>query len=89
MQTTGRGSVNPRQARIKPAYQEWYPRIQPGVWHNAAWLAEVVLQQLRSGPPTWALEGRVLPDEHMEFQGYGPFSRSSQQTRQIDLRTYG
>jgi hypothetical protein len=77
-----------RQARIKPAYQEWFPKIQPGVWHNAAWLVEMVLQQQRRGSPTWALEGRVLRDEHVEFQGYGPFSRPSQQTRQTDIRTH-
>jgi hypothetical protein len=78
--------VKTRQARIKPAYQEWFPRIQPGVWHNAAWLAEKVRHQQRHGSPTWALEGRVPRDEHVEFQGYGPFKRPSQETRQTDIR---
>jgi hypothetical protein len=26
-----------RQARLRSDYQEWYPEITPGVWHNAAW----------------------------------------------------
>ena len=82
-----RGSVNARQARIKPEYQEWYPKIQPGVWHNAAWLAEMVLQQQRRGSPTWALEGRVLRDEHVEFRGYGPARRTPPPSRQTDLKT--
>jgi hypothetical protein len=61
-----------RQARLRPEYGEWYPKVTPDTWHNAAWLTEVVLQQQRRGTPTWALEGRPLSNEHFEFQGTGP-----------------
>ena len=61
-----------REARLRPEFAEWYPGMTAGVWHNAVWLAEVVMQQRRRGSPTWALEGRPLPEEHFEFQGVGP-----------------
>ena len=48
-----------RKGRLRPEYDEWYPRIAAGVWHNAAWLTEMVLQQQRQGSPSWAL-GVVL-----------------------------
>ncbi|HEU4681834.1 MAG TPA: hypothetical protein VFS51_08815 [Gemmatimonadales bacterium] len=63
--------MRPREARLREAYKEWYPKITPGVWHNAAWLTEKVLQQQRSGSPVWVLEGRPLAEEHFEFQGQG------------------
>jgi hypothetical protein len=61
-----------RQARLRSEYAEWYPGMTAGVWHNAVWLAEVVMQRRRRAAPSWALEGRPLPDEHFEFQGVGP-----------------
>jgi hypothetical protein len=61
-----------RKARLRPEYVDWYPEIRAGEWHNATWLAEVVMQQRRRGVPSWALEGRPLPDAHFEFQGVGP-----------------
>jgi hypothetical protein len=61
-----------REARLKPAYDEWYPRISVGVWHNATWVTEIVLQQQRRGTPCWALEDRPLSNAHFEFRGYGP-----------------
>jgi hypothetical protein len=75
--------VNARVARIRPSYEEWYPKIRPGVWHNAAWLVEMVLQQQRRGSPTWALEGRPLADDHFEFRGYGPPRGDSHRPRRI------
>jgi hypothetical protein len=64
--------VDAREARLRPAYREWYPDIEAGVWHNAAWLSEKVLQQQRLGSPSWALGARPLSDAHFEFQGHGP-----------------
>jgi hypothetical protein len=58
-----------RQGRLKAEYSDWYPRITPGVWHNAAWLAEIVLQQQRRGTIRWALEERPLSERHFDFQG--------------------
>jgi hypothetical protein len=57
-----------RVAQLKPEYRDCYQGVNLA-WHNAAWLAEVVLQRRRSEPPVWALEGRALPDDHFEFMG--------------------
>jgi hypothetical protein len=61
-----------REGRLRPEYDEWYPRITPAVWHNAAWLTEIVLQQQRRGAPRWRLGGRALSEEHFEFRGHAP-----------------
>jgi len=57
-----------RLAKVKPEHKHCYQGVSLA-WHNAAWLAEVVLQRRRSEPPVWALDGRALPDEHFEFMG--------------------
>jgi hypothetical protein len=75
--------VRPREARLLPAYDEWYPRITLGVWHNAAWLTEMVLQQQRRGSPSWALGSRALSSAHFEFQGNGPSQGSSHWRRRM------
>jgi hypothetical protein len=69
--------VTARRARVRPSYEEWYPRITPGVWHDAAWVTEMVLQQQRKSGPTWALGRRPLADMHFEFEGYEPRRRPS------------
>lgn len=61
-----------REARLRPAFAEWYPGIEAGVWHNAGWMAEKVLQQQRHGSPGWALGPRPLSEAHFEFQGQAP-----------------
>jgi hypothetical protein len=55
-------------AQLKPEYRDCYPGIDLA-WHNAAWLAEVVIQRRRSEPAVWALAGRALPNDHFEFMG--------------------
>jgi hypothetical protein len=57
-----------RMAQLKPEYRDCYQGVDLA-WHNAAWLAEVVVQRKRSEPPVWVLEGRALPDDHFEFMG--------------------
>jgi hypothetical protein len=57
-----------RVAKLKPEHKHCYHGVSLA-WHDAAWLAEVVLQRRRSEPPVWALQGRALPDEHFEFMG--------------------
>jgi hypothetical protein len=74
--------VSDRQARLRPAYEEWYPGVTTGVWHNAGWLTEKVLQQQRGGSPVWAIEGRPLSAAHFEFQGLGPPRRGCVKQRQ-------
>jgi hypothetical protein len=61
-----------REARLRPAYGEWYPGIEAGVWHNAVWVTEKVLQQQRHGSPKWTLDTRPLSETHFEFQGGSP-----------------
>jgi len=58
-----------RQARLRAQYSYYYPAISPGEWHHAIWVREMALSQLRKGGPRWEGEGRVLSDEHFEFQG--------------------
>ena len=58
-----------RQARLRAPYSFCYPAISPGEWHHALWVREMALAQLRKGGPRWEGEGRVLSDEHFEFQG--------------------
>ena len=58
-----------RQARLRPSFSDWYPKIAPGEWHNALWAREVALAQLRKGETRGVAGERVLPDLHFEFQG--------------------
>jgi hypothetical protein len=58
-----------RQARLHASFSDWYPRISPGTWHDATWVREMALAQLRKGGPHWQSEGRVLSELHFEFQG--------------------
>jgi hypothetical protein len=66
----------PRQARLRTSFSDWYPKITSGKWHHALWAREMALSQLRKGELQWQAEGRVLSDEHFEFQG-GPAVRGT------------
>lgn len=70
-----------REARLRAEYSDWFPKISPGVWHNAGWVTEIVLQQLRQGSPSWELGSRPLSDAHFEFQGGDPKPNRSTQRR--------
>lgn len=59
----------PRQARLRPPFSSCYPGITAGEWHHALWAREVALAQLRRGGPQWHTTGRVLSDDHFDFQG--------------------
>ena len=65
-----------RQARLRPSFSDWYPKLTPGRWHDALWAREVALAQLRKGGAAGIEGERVLPDLHFEFQG-GPLVRRS------------
>ncbi len=58
-----------RKARVRSAFADWYPVLADGDWHDAKWLMESVLRQLRRGSPRWNPAGRVLDDRHFEFEG--------------------
>ena len=60
----------PREARLRPASAHLYPGIAPGVWVQAATMADIVWArrlQLGEGMVT----GRVLDPEHFEFRNEG------------------
>jgi hypothetical protein len=58
-----------REARLRPDYAERYPGIEPGIWFNAATLAEH-LERRRAREGDEAPAGpRALSPEHFEFRG--------------------
>ncbi|HEY7614041.1 MAG TPA: hypothetical protein VH764_13650 [Gemmatimonadales bacterium] len=58
-----------REARLRPDHAERYPGIEPGVWFNAATLAEH-LDRRRAREGDTVVDGpRVLSPEHFEFRG--------------------
>jgi hypothetical protein len=59
----------PREARLRAEYTDWFPKVTPGIWHNAGRVTEIVLQQLREGAPSWELGPRPLSEAHFEFRG--------------------
>ncbi len=75
-----------REARLRASYSDWFPKISPGVWHNAGWVAEVVLQQLREASPRWELGARPLSDTHFEFRGGEPQAQPQAERRAVTAR---
>jgi hypothetical protein len=73
--------VRGRQARLRSAFSEWYPGIEPETWHDAVWVREMVLAQQRHGSPRWALKDRILAEEHFQFQGSTSPSPGQQRQR--------
>jgi hypothetical protein len=73
--------VRGRQAQLRAEFADWYPGIEPGTWHDATWVREMVLAQQRHGSPRWVLNGRVLHEGHFRFQGTAPGSRGQHQQR--------
>jgi hypothetical protein len=59
-----------REARLRPDYAGQYPGIEPGVWFNAATLAEHInLRRNRGGENELPVGPRTLVQEHFEFRG--------------------
>jgi hypothetical protein len=60
-----------REARLKTAFADVYPGLQPGVWYSAAWLSA---RQLARTPCDGAATSiaDVLNEEHFEFRGGRP-----------------
>jgi hypothetical protein len=59
-----------RQVRLKAAYADRYPSLDPGVWCTAAAAAGFVKGTtiVRDGPQV-EIRDRVLPSQHFEFRG--------------------
>jgi hypothetical protein len=59
-----------REARLRPEFAPLYPGLEPGIWQDAAILAEQVLSEHLLRPsPGYMLSDRVLAKEHFEFRG--------------------
>lgn len=59
-----------REARLRAEFAGHYASIEPGVWFNAAGLAEQLISRLlREGVPDDELPLRVLDPQHFEFRG--------------------
>jgi hypothetical protein len=59
-----------RQARLRAEFAALYPGLEPGVWQDAAALAEQMLtEHLLRPSPGYMLSERVLAQEHFEFRG--------------------
>ena len=75
-----------REARLRPEFAGLYPGLEPGVWQDAAALAEQMLTEHLVRPsPGYMLSDRVLVKEHFEFRGgnHGNRPRSAR-TRRTD-----
>jgi hypothetical protein len=75
-----------REARLRPEFATLYPRLEPGVWEDAAMLADQLVTEHSLKPsPGFMLSGRMLPGEHFEFRGGDPAGRPRiSRTRQTD-----
>jgi hypothetical protein len=60
-----------REARLKTAFADLYPGLQPARWYSAAWLSA---RQLARTPCDGAATSiaDVLNEEHFEFRGGRP-----------------
>jgi hypothetical protein len=79
-----------REARLRPASAHLFPGITPGIWVQAATMADIVwARRLQRGEGT--LGGRTLDPEHFEFRNEGTATEdASLRRRSTDrLRTQG
>jgi hypothetical protein len=58
-----------REDRLRPDHVERYPGIEPGVWFNAATLAEHLARRMAGEGDSAGSGPRVLSAEHFEFRG--------------------
>jgi len=66
-----------REARLRDEFAAQYAGIEPGVWFNAAGLAEqLIARLLREGIPDDELPRRVLDPRHFDFRGGEASSRA-------------
>jgi hypothetical protein len=73
-----------REAMLRHEFREWYPTLRPDWWYPARQLADLVLEQRRSGEPRWEFESRVPSDAHFLFRGGLPRGQSHARTRRSD-----
>lgn len=79
-----------REARLRPASAHLFPGITPGIWVQAATMADIVwARRLQRGEGS--LEGRTLDPEHFEFRNEGRATEDSSLRRRAtdQLRSQG
>ena len=69
----------PREARLLPASAHVFPGIPPGVWIQAATMADIVWTRRLQRAEVW-LVGRALDQEHFEFR-YGGLPQAETELR--------
>jgi hypothetical protein len=69
----------PREARLLPASAHVFPGIPPGVWIQAATMADIVWTKRLQRAEGW-LVGRALDPEHFEFR-YGGLPQAATDLR--------
>ena len=78
-----------REVRLKAAYADRYPSLDPEVWYTAAAAAgQVKGTTIVLGGPQIEIRGRVLPPLHFEFRGGVDYCGSwiGMHTRRSDRR---
>jgi hypothetical protein len=61
---------NVREARLRGEFADRYPGIEPGIWFNAATLAEHLDHRLaRESEGDRPVGSRALSPEHFDFRG--------------------
>lgn len=73
-----------REAMLRPEFREWYPTLTADWWYPARQLADLVLEQRRSGEPQWEFESRVPSEAHFLFRGGRPRGDALAHTRRSD-----
>jgi hypothetical protein len=59
-----------RLVRLRPEFADIYPGLDPMIWETATELAaRLLVQHGLPSSPAHTLTGRILSDEHFEFQG--------------------
>ncbi|HEU5039195.1 MAG TPA: hypothetical protein VFT84_00135 [Gemmatimonadales bacterium] len=72
----------PREARLRESSAHLFPGITPGVWIQAATMADIVwARRLQRGEGS--LAGRVLDPEHFEFRHEGDVASDPSLRRRV------
>ena len=71
--------TRPREARLRPASATFFPASRPGVWIQAATMADIVWTKRLQRAEGWLI-GRALDPDHFEFR-YGGLPQAETELR--------